>query len=355
MKIFFNNTLYFIISHKFKVVIFMINAILVIIGTVVGAGFASGKEIFVFFNVYGLWGFIGLFVSFFVMGLIVYKVFQIIIDYNVSSYSEFVDTIISKSVFTNTVVCNTINVFLLISFIVMVSGFSAYFAQQFKISHIFGALLIVILSFFVFLKNIDGIAEISKIFVPFLVVIILIMGFKNWECICNLSLAKSHFNLSWLLNALLYASYNLIILFPMLINLRKYITNIRQAKVVSLISSVSLLIMAIILFAILNYYYSDIKHLELPTVHILSNLGVIYKYACGLLVLGAIFTTAISSGYGFLSNFSLTNRKRYIALSTAMCAISILLSNIGFSKLLNSLYPILGLLRFYTNYFYCNF
>lgn len=34
----------------------MINSILVIIGTIIGAGFASGKEIFTFFNVYGLYG-----------------------------------------------------------------------------------------------------------------------------------------------------------------------------------------------------------------------------------------------------------------------------------------------------------
>lgn len=330
----------------------MLNAILVVIGTIVGAGFASGKEIFVFFNVYGLWGFIGLFVSFILMGLIIYRVFTIIIDYNVHSYSEFVDIIISKSVFTHTLVCNIINIFLLISFVVMVSGFSAYFSQQFNIPHIFGAIIIAVLSFFVFLKNIDGIAEISKIFVPFLIIIIFIMGFKNLNCIYNLNLSKGEFNFMWFLNALLYASYNLIILLPMLINLRKYVLSHNQAKIISFVSIILLLIMAIILFAILNYYYSEIKALELPTVYILANCGILYKYACGLLVLGAIFTTAISSGYGFLSNF---NKKRFIPLSILMCIISILLSNIGFSKLLNLLYPILGLLRFYTNYIYCVF
>lgn len=43
--------------HKIKLVIYMINSILVIIGTIIGAGFASGKEIFTFFNVYGVFGF----------------------------------------------------------------------------------------------------------------------------------------------------------------------------------------------------------------------------------------------------------------------------------------------------------
>lgn len=35
----------------------------VIIGTIIGAGFASGKEIYTFFNIYGPKGFLGLIIS----------------------------------------------------------------------------------------------------------------------------------------------------------------------------------------------------------------------------------------------------------------------------------------------------
>ncbi len=37
----------------------MLNAVFVIIGTIIGAGFASGKEIFTFFNIYGGYGILG--------------------------------------------------------------------------------------------------------------------------------------------------------------------------------------------------------------------------------------------------------------------------------------------------------
>ena len=98
----------------------------------------------------------------------------------------------------------------------------------------------------------------------------------------------------------------------------------------------------------MEYYFHDVQFLELPTVYISSQLGGLYKYSCGFVILGAIFTTAISSGYGFLNNF--LNRKTYTFMAVIICLLSIVLSNIGFSTLLNMLYPILGLLRFYTNY-----
>ena len=34
-----------------------------------------------------------------------------------------------------------------------------------------------------------------------------------------------------------------------------------------------------------------------------------YEYICGFVILGAIFTTAISSGYGFLNNLTIINKK----------------------------------------------
>lgn len=113
--------------------------------------------------------------------------------------------------------------------------------------------------------------------------------------------------------------------------------------------------MTIILFFLLNYYFTAIQNIELPTIFIAGKLGTFYQYACGLLILGAIFTTAISNGYSFLENLNISRRKVYCLMSFSICLIAVVLSHIGFSTLLNLLYPILGLLRFYTNYIYLIF
>ncbi len=333
----------------------MLKVILVIIGTIIGAGFASGKEIFTFFNVHGFYGIIGLLFSTILIGLIIYKTFRIIIRYNITCYPEFINTIISKSNFINTVICNVINIFLLISFIVMVAGFSAYFSQEFNISYIFGALLICILSFFTFLHNINGIIKINKFFIPFLIFIILLLGLKNSVFFTPIEYHTLPSNFNWFISSLLYASYNLIVIFPILISVKKYVPTLKEAKIISLFVTSILAVIATTLFLLINYYFTEIYHTELPIIYIASKMGIFYKYTLGFVILGAIFTTAISSGYSFLNNLNLHNKKLYILTIISMCLLAIALSNIGFSSLLNLLYPILGLLRFSTNYFYIIF
>lgn len=333
----------------------MVNSIFVIIGTIIGAGFASGKEIFTFFNVYGIYGLFGLIISEIIMGLAIYKIFRLIIHYNITSYSQFIDKIITKSKFMNLVICNIITIFLLISFIIMIAGFAAYFVQELNFPYIIGAILIATLCFFTFLKDIDGIVKVNKYFIPFLIFIILLLGIKNSNAFAYFTYHTSTSNFNWLISSLLYASYNLIIATPILIGLKKYIDNINSVKYVTILSIFFLLLMGVILFNVLNYYFIDIAHVELPTIYIASNLGGLFKYICGFVILGAIFTTAISSGYGFLSNLNISNRKIYIFTAFIVCLMAVILSNIGFSNLLSFLYPILGMLRIDSNRFYIFF
>lgn len=58
----------------------------VIIGTIIGAGFASGKEIYTFFCTNGLYGFFSLCLSNFLIGIILYISFKFIFVNNIESY-----------------------------------------------------------------------------------------------------------------------------------------------------------------------------------------------------------------------------------------------------------------------------
>lgn len=54
----------------------VLKVVFVIIGTIIGAGFASGKEIYLFFVIYGKNGMIGILISSILIGLVIYKVFR---------------------------------------------------------------------------------------------------------------------------------------------------------------------------------------------------------------------------------------------------------------------------------------
>ena len=66
----------------------ILKIVFVIIGTLIGAGFASGQEMYIFFFSYGLEGIAGLFVSNILMGIIIYVSLKIINKYK-KTFSEY--------------------------------------------------------------------------------------------------------------------------------------------------------------------------------------------------------------------------------------------------------------------------
>ena len=101
--------------------------------------------------------------------------------------------------------------------------------------------------------------------------------------------------------------------------------------------------LSIIIYIALSLHFNEIANLDIPIVYIASKFGIIYKYLYGIIVLIAIFTTAISEGYSFLNNVSKT-KKQYFIYSCIICSVAVGFSNIGFGKLLDVLYPVLGML-----------
>ena len=55
----------------------IVTIVLVIIGALIGAGFASGQEIFSFFYSYGYKGFFGIIVTCVLISILIYKILKI--------------------------------------------------------------------------------------------------------------------------------------------------------------------------------------------------------------------------------------------------------------------------------------
>ena len=87
----------------------------------------------------------------------------------------------------------------------------------------------------------------------------------------------------------------------------------------------------------------DITKLEMPAVYVVSNIFKFLEIIYGFIILGSIFTTSISLGTSFLQNVS-KNKRSYTQIAAIMCITSVLTSQIGFSNLINLLYPIFGYL-----------
>ena len=325
--------------------------VFVIIGTLIGAGFASGQEIYVFFFSYGIEGVIGIIISSVVMGVLIYKTLGIINKYNINSYKDLLDILIknkkeNKYFNFKNIINLIINIFILVTFFIMIAGFGAYFEQQFGINSLVGSSILAILNFVIFLTSVKGVIKANELLVPMLIVFLVIIGFIN---IIDINIVKLGNYIirtnqsNYILSAIIYASYNSILLIPVLITLKKYINTKKQILFISLISTIIVILLATIIFLILIRVDVDITKLEMPAVYVVSSIFKFLEIIYGFIILGSIFTTSISLGTSFLKNVS-KNKKSYTQIATVMCITSVLISKIGFSNLINLLYPIFGYL-----------
>lgn len=94
-----------------------------------------GKEIYLFFGKYGINGIVGIIISQIIIGIIVYKTLKISEENNIENYADF-SKHINKIGKINEITKKIINIFLLLSFYIMVAGFSAYFSQELGIPNI---------------------------------------------------------------------------------------------------------------------------------------------------------------------------------------------------------------------------
>ena len=74
----------------------ILKVVFVIIGTLIGAGFASGQEVYIFFYSYGVKGILGIIISSGIIGFTIYKTLKITKENNIENYKEFLDYFIKK-------------------------------------------------------------------------------------------------------------------------------------------------------------------------------------------------------------------------------------------------------------------
>lgn len=317
----------------------IIKVLSVILGTIIGAGFASGKEIYNFFVSYGYIGIAGIIIAGVLFGVIIYCTFKICNNKKINNNGELINNIKGPRF-----LYNIVNIFLIISFYIMTTGFSSFFKQEFNISTYITSAILCVVMYFILSNKVDGIIKLNVLLVPILIIEMIYIGFKyaNFSEIPSLN---SNNVFSCITSAMLYASYNSITLIPILITLKKYVVCKKDNIIISIISSLLIIILAVGIYGMLITNRSGVEKVELPVIVLLE--GKAEKFVYSIAIETAIITSAVSAGYGVLENVkekSRYDKKRYKKIVAFMCLLGIPISGIGFGNLIKILYPLFGIL-----------
>lgn len=316
------------------------------IGTVIGAGFATGREIVEFFISYGVLGFLGILLTGLFFIWIGTKIMILAHRKSFHSYEQLNQFLFGKKL------AWVVNLFFLAILFsgtsVMTSGTGSVFKEQLGLPAQWGIFLILILCFFAVLKGIKGIFIVNSLVVPIMVsfsilIAVFTIGADPIRSLENvISFPSSG---GWLLSALTYVSLNLAMAQAVLVPLGKEIDDERALRRGGFWGGFGLTMLLIISYLVLSQL-PGVARFDIPMAELVKAFGPFFHTLYVLVIFGEIFTTVIGNVFGLTRQL-----REWVRLPEPVIVLCILLicysiSQVDFSVLLSYLYRILGSIGF---------
>ncbi len=300
-----------------------------ILSAIIGVGFASGKEIYVFFFAFDGASIIGMLA----FGLLYIYLF-LIVDYvkkklELNSYTEF-NAIIFGSL------CKLTNVIMVINFTItsagMLAGADYLFQNFFGIGYRIPSIILTIITLFILLGGIKKVKMIANILVPLMIAVIVINSIGN----INPQNVNMQINVQSgfmaLFYGILFGVNNFVAALPVLFE-----TRLKSKGKLFVVLSICLIIFLNILVFASNQYSTD-----MPMFEVSSNISVwFYCIYFAALVCGLFSTLMICS---FNTQSIILKGKKSIFVSVVIVLLNLIVSNLGYSFIVKYLYVVSGII-----------
>lgn len=319
----------------------------VFIGTIVGAGLASGKEITEFFTKYGFKSFLGIIMCGLFYIIMCSIISRISIDYKLNSYSDVINVISPNLLGKFTGAITTL--FLISSASIILAGSGALIHQFFGIPKIIGSLIMIGIAVFFLLRGTDGLIEVNSFIVPgliFTMTLITILYFlfcKNDISFSNVISFPPQKN-GLIVSTILYAGYNTLSASGVIVPLsnEKKDKKVMIAGIIAGAIGLTLLCSMINLLLTINQPY--IYKYEIPLLFVADRFGNIIKAILLVIIWLEMFSTEVSDVYSISKTLSQTFNISFKKAIFPVILTALIISQFGFGNLISRLYPLFGLL-----------
>ncbi len=318
----------------------------VYIGTVVGAGFASGQEIMQFFTCFGRIGMLTLILSGALFYIIAAAVMKAAIRYNTYNYKDLIYHIAGKKV--GFVFDILVTAFLLIITSIMFAGSGALFQESLGLPRAWGIALMALLTLVVILQALTGVLKVNSIIVPMLfsvIVVVLAATIMNSDMGSISSKLSENYRggfIKPLFFFLFYCCYNTFLSSGVLTAIPERIKTPSVLKMGVLFGAMGLMLLSLMLNISLTLKSPQVFEYSIPMSYITSGFGKIIKNTMTICIWCEIFSTAVSNAFSIAKRLSGNRHMSYMltCFITVLCCLP--LSFLEFKGLISFFYPVFG-------------
>lgn len=309
------------------------------IGLVIGAGFASGREILEFFNLKNRNDMTGIILAGVLFSFVAYIILIKAKQYNTSNFYEFVDRVSGRAGYY---VKAFMFLYMFAGFFVMLSAGGSLCSLEFGCEKKYGIIMLTVLCFIVFVFGAKGIEVLNSVLVPLMIlgifaVCIFSLVTTTAPAANLIDLVKNNF----LASAVCYVSYNTINAGAVLVPYSEVLSK-KEIKISAAVGGGVLGFLILIVYMTINLYFDRVFEADFPMYEIASLYSDIGRYSYFFVLLMAICTTAASSGFGVLSAFRLNTKTERITASLILCLLAAPFAAFKFSSLVANIYSFFG-------------
>lgn len=309
-------------------------AVFLIVGTMIGAGFASGREISVFFARFGVYSLFFLPILF----ILFYYVFKLLLNIGKDKYFDNIyklHAFTKNSVFMNALICLT---FIVFTASMLSAGVDILSSNFISVPNIVFYVIILVISFLVLKFGFKGLVKLNMVLVPMLILTILTLCiFATFNPVTDAVFIPENTQVYELpISMLLYAMGNIMLSYYIIIKAGKGLDE-KRIRRVSLISSLVICVVIFISIVCLIKNGSAIMEADMPFVALSYRMGEVFNIFFIFMVLMAVLTTLFS---GLFTSYEALPFKKQKALFTMFLVLA--LSLVGFKQIVDYIYPFVG-------------
>lgn len=318
------------------------------IGIIVGAGFASGKEIVQYFTSFGLLGTIGAILSTALFAYLGMTLTRLGSRTRTTSHKEVIYKISGPYL---GIVVDAIIVFTLFGVgVVMLAGAGSVLNQQFGLEPYIGNLLMAVLVMGTIMMNVNRVISIIGSITPFLVLTIIIIAIYS---VVTMDSSFAELNPiakdldttlpNWFISSINYVSFNIAVGAAMSLLLGGAEKDEKTAALGGLFGGLGLGIMIIISHLAIFSKVDMVAHYDMPMLKIVDDISPILGIFMSVILFGMVFNTAVAMFYAFVARFTVMHTKKADVMIVVTVAVGLALSFMGgFTFLVSKVYPFIG-------------